>query len=58
MKKYTYAYGTSISAPKVSAALSLIIEKYNLKDQPDEAIKILYQNTWIDTDDTGAPSAL
>lgn len=39
--KYTYAYGTSISTPKVSAALGLIIEKYNLKDQPDEAIRIL-----------------
>ncbi|MEQ9764865.1 S8 family peptidase [Streptococcus jiangjianxini] len=42
--KYTYAYGTSISTPKVSAALGLIMEKYDLKDQPDEAIRILYDN--------------
>lgn len=40
--KYTYEYGTSLSAPKVSATLGLIIEKYHLKDKPDEAIKILY----------------
>ena len=45
--KYTYAYGTSISTPKVSAALGLIIEKYNLKDQPDEAIRILYDNCFL-----------
>ncbi|HFU4173872.1 TPA: S8 family serine peptidase, partial [Streptococcus suis] len=49
--KFTYAYGTSIATPKVSAALGLIIEKYNLKDQPDEAIKILYDNSWLSKDD-------
>ncbi|WP_373560656.1 hypothetical protein [Streptococcus suis] len=43
--------GTSIATPKVSAALGLIIEKYNLKDQPDEAIKILYDNSWLSKDD-------
>ncbi|HGA1475157.1 TPA: peptidase S8, partial [Streptococcus suis] len=25
----------------------LIIEKYNLKDQPDEAIRILYDNCFL-----------
>ncbi|MER0123042.1 S8 family serine peptidase [Streptococcus sp. ZJ93] len=49
--KFTYAYGTSIATPKVSAALGLIIEKYNLKDQPDEAIKILYDNSWLSKND-------
>ncbi len=48
--KYTYAYGTSISTPKVSAALGLIIEKYHLKDQPDKVIKLLYDNCWICND--------
>ncbi|MEY8463450.1 S8 family peptidase [Streptococcus merionis] len=51
--KYTYAYGTSISAPKVSAALGLIIEKYHLKDQPDAAVQILYDNCWKHYDGNG-----
>lgn len=51
--KYTYAYGTSISTPKVSAALGLIIEKYHLKDQPDEVIKLLYDNCCIGNDIDG-----
>ncbi|MGV3011559.1 S8 family peptidase [Streptococcus thoraltensis] len=51
--KYTYAYGTSISTPKVSAALGLIIEKYNLKDQPDVATKLLYDNCWLSNNGNG-----
>ncbi|MCS4488257.1 S8 family serine peptidase [Streptococcus sp. SQ9-PEA] len=51
--KYTYAYGTSIAAPKVSAAIGLIIEKYHLKNQPDEAIKILYDNSRLSDDENG-----
>lgn len=51
--QFTYAYGTSIAAPKVSAALGLIMEKYHLKNQPDEAIKILYDNSWLSHDGNG-----
>ncbi|HEL0024539.1 S8 family serine peptidase [Streptococcus equi subsp. zooepidemicus] len=56
--KYTYGYGTSIAAPKVAAALGLIIEKYDLKDKPDEAITILYSNSWSSLDDNGKPIRL
>lgn len=51
--KYTYAYGTSISTPKVSAGLGLIVEKYHLKDRPDEVIKLLYDNCWLSNDSDG-----
>lgn len=51
--KYTYGYGTSIAAPKVSAALGLIIEKYHLKDKPDEAIRILYDNALTSYQESG-----
>jgi hypothetical protein len=39
--------------PKVSAALGLIMEKYHLKNQLDEAIKILYDNSWLSHDGNG-----
>ncbi|HGS0935386.1 TPA: S8 family serine peptidase, partial [Streptococcus pneumoniae] len=31
---YTYLYGNSFAAPKVSGAIAMIIDKYKLKDQP------------------------
>ncbi|GKU76401.1 S8 family serine peptidase [Paenibacillus sp. L3-i20] len=40
---YTFGAGTSSAAPKVAGALALIIEKFQLKDNPEKAIKILYE---------------
>lgn len=56
--RYTYGYGTSIATPKVVAALGLIIEKYDLKNRPDEAIDILYSNSSSGLDDSGNPIRL
>lgn len=41
--EYVYQFGNSVAAPKVSGALALIIDKYNLKDSPNESIKYLYK---------------
>mgnify|MGYP003302066654 CR=1 FL=1 len=41
--RYTFSLGTSLAAPKVSAALALIIEKYNYKDKPNKTINHLYK---------------
>lgn len=48
-----YGYGTSLSAPKVSAILGLIIEKFNLKNSPDRVENILYENTLKKNTDSG-----
>lgn len=34
-------YGNSLSTPKVSGTLALILEKYNYKDSPEKAIEHL-----------------
>ncbi|WP_259418174.1 S8 family peptidase [Bacillus toyonensis] len=34
--------GTSMAAPKVSGTIALIIDKYNMKKQPNKAINFLY----------------
>ncbi|MCR6850513.1 S8 family serine peptidase [Bacillus sp. IBL03825] len=41
---YSYRFGSSVAAPKVSATLALIIDKYGFKDKPNESIKFLYEN--------------
>ena len=38
---YTYSYGNSLSAPKVSGTLALIIDKYNYKNSPSKTIEHL-----------------
>ncbi|EJD97732.1 S8 family serine peptidase [Staphylococcus epidermidis] len=38
--RYIYQSGTSLAAPKVSGALALEIDKYQLKDQPETAIEL------------------
>ncbi|MGX0147511.1 S8 family peptidase [Staphylococcus hominis] len=38
---YMYSYGNSLSTPKVSGTLALIIEKYNYKDSPTKSIEHL-----------------
>ncbi|MGG6448281.1 S8 family peptidase [Pseudobacillus badius] len=43
---YTYSVGTSLAAPKVSAALALIIDDKRLKN-PTQAILYLYKNGTI-----------
>jgi lantibiotic leader peptide-processing serine protease len=40
---YFFSSGTSISAPKVSGTLALIIDKYNYKDKPNRAARHLYK---------------
>jgi subtilisin family serine protease len=39
---YTFTSGTSIAAPKVSGALALIIENYDLQEKPNKAINHLF----------------
>ncbi|WP_394558024.1 S8 family peptidase [Priestia aryabhattai] len=41
---YSYAAGTSVSTPKVSGALALIIDKNHFKDKPNKALNFLYKN--------------
>lgn len=41
--KYTFTSGNSLAAPKVSGALALIIDKYNLKNKPNESSAFLYK---------------
>ncbi|MDA1762352.1 S8 family serine peptidase [Bacillus cereus] len=41
---YSFKFGTSLAAPKVSATLALIIDKYGFKDKPYEAVQFLYKN--------------
>ncbi|WP_242310519.1 S8 family serine peptidase [Bacillus cereus group sp. BfR-BA-01524] len=41
--KYTFTSGNSLAAPKVSGALALIIDKYNLKNKPNESSEFLYK---------------
>lgn len=41
---YTYNIGTSLSAPKVSGTIALIISKYKLHDKPNSAVNKLYKN--------------
>lgn len=36
-----YSYGNSLSTPKVSGNLALIIEKYNYQDSPTKSIEHL-----------------
>lgn len=38
---YMYSYGNSLSTPKVSGNLALIIEKYNYQDSPTKSIEHL-----------------
>jgi len=40
---YFYSSGTSISTPKVSGALALIIDKYGYKGKPEKSIQHLYK---------------
>lgn len=47
---FTYTYGSSLAAAKVSAALGIIIEKFNLKNRPEEAINVLLEHSKIITD--------
>ena len=42
---YTYSFGTSLSAAKVSAISAAIIEKNNYKDKPDLTERALYNMT-------------
>ncbi|PTI89132.1 S8 family peptidase [Mammaliicoccus vitulinus] len=42
---YTYSFGTSLSAAKVSAIAAAIIEKNNYKDKPDLTERALYNMT-------------
>lgn len=42
---YTYSYGTSISAAKVSAIAAAIIDKNNYKNKPDLTERTLYNMT-------------
>lgn len=39
---YFYSAGNSVAAPKVSGALALIVDKYQLKDEPEKAVEFLY----------------
>jgi lantibiotic leader peptide-processing serine protease len=41
---YTYSWGNSIAAPKVSGTLALIIDKKNLKEQPNKSVRFLYNH--------------
>ncbi len=41
---YALSVGVSLAAPKVSGALALIIDKNNLKKDPDKAVRYLYKN--------------
>ncbi|MCU4969222.1 S8 family peptidase [Bacillus toyonensis] len=41
---YYFNYGNSLAAPKVSAALALIIDKYGYKKNPNKAIQHLKRN--------------
>lgn len=45
--RYIYQSGTSLAAPKVSGALALEIDKYNLKNKPQTTLK-LFENKGID----------
>lgn len=36
---YMYSYGNSLSVPKVSGTLALIIDKNNYKDSPGKTIE-------------------
>lgn len=42
---YYFNYGNSLAAPKVSAALALIIDKYGYKKNPNKAIQHLKRNS-------------
>lgn len=41
--RYVYQAGTSLAAPKVSGALALVIDKYNLKNEPQKTLNILQE---------------
>lgn len=41
---YDYKVGNSIASPKVTSAIALIIDKYDLYKQPDKTLEILYKN--------------
>lgn len=41
---YSFKFGSSLAAPKVSATLALIIDKYGFKDKPYLSIQFLYEN--------------
>ncbi|MDS3918867.1 S8 family peptidase [Staphylococcus hominis] len=41
---YQYVYGNSFAAPKVSATLGLIIDKYHYKNHPNKSINHLLRN--------------
>lgn len=46
---YTYSLGTSLAAPKVSAALALVIDYKEFKN-PNQTINYLYKNGTIQGD--------
>lgn len=48
---YMYSYGNSLSTPKVSGALALIIDKYNYKDSPAKTIEHLKKYGYDDYKD-------
>ena len=48
--RYIYQSGTSLAAPKVSGALSTLIDKHQLKDKPKETLKLLKRKGIVEED--------